>query len=807
MDMLSAPVRRTTNRSAFAARLAITVCVACCADVVLAANGRSMPEPPHAMPVADRATLYLELVVNHVPSGRVVPVDYRNGRYYVPTAELVASGVRVPDTAGPQIAADAIDRVSAVYDENAQQLQFDVPADWLPTRVYGTEAVYEHQRAVSSLGALFNYDALATDSPHGGGSYVAAWLEQRVFDGFGFVSNTGSYRRYWKGGGYDPLGNRYVRYDTVWRYDDEDRLLSYGAGDLVTGALAWTSAVRLGGVQIARNFGLRPDLVTWPLPQYSGEAAVPSAVDLFINGFKASTTDVQPGPYTINNVPFINGAGQATVVTTDALGRQTTVSVPFYVTSTMLKPGLADFSLSVGALRRQYGIASADYGRPAASGSLRYGVSDGFTLETHAEGAGPFRQLGIGANLAPGRWGTLNVASALSRHRADSGHQHSVGYTYYSGLFGVAAQHVARSRRYMDLARYATLDGRARRDDATILDAAQIRHSSQLTGSLTFGRQGSIGAGYFDVSRYDGGRVRLVNLSYTRPLWRGASLYASANRSLGDAGYAAQVQVMLPLGRTSGNVTADATRDRGGRYTERVTYSRAGPTEGGFDWNLAYAGGASRYRQADLGWRGQHFQTQGGVYGESGRYTRWGELSGSLVMMDRALFAANRVSDAFVLVSTDGHAGVPVYYENQMRGVTDGGGHLMVPSVASWYRGRFAIDPLELPASVQTPKVEDYLTVRQNSGALLRFPVQRIVAANVRLVDGEGRPLPKGSIVKQLDNGQQGFVGWDGVVYLEELGAHNRIEAALPDGRACTAAFDMDPRTDDVARIGPLDCR
>ena len=38
---------------------------------------------------------------------------------------------------------------------------------------------------------------------------------------------------------------------------------------------------------------------------------------------------------TLTNVPFINGAGEAVVVTTDALGRQVSTSVPFYVTSTL----------------------------------------------------------------------------------------------------------------------------------------------------------------------------------------------------------------------------------------------------------------------------------------------------------------------------------------------------------------------------------------------------------------------------------------------------------------------------------------
>lgn len=75
----------------------------------------------------------------------------------------------------------------------------------------------------------------------------------------------------------------------------------------------------------------------------------------------------------------------------------------------------------------------------------------------------------------------------------------------------------------------------------------------------------------------------------------------------------------------------------------------------------------------------QNVQLQGGLYGETGNYTRWADLSGSLVWMDNAVFASNRINDAFVLVSTKGYPQVPIRYENQLMGSTDDNGHLLVP--------------------------------------------------------------------------------------------------------------------------------
>lgn len=80
-----------------------------------------------------------------------------------------------------------------------------------------------------------------------------------------------------------------------------------------------------------------------------GDAAVPTSVDLFINGYRSGSTQLQPGPFTLTNLPYINGAGDAVLVTTDALGRQVSTTLPFYVTSDLLKQGLSDGAVTWAA--------------------------------------------------------------------------------------------------------------------------------------------------------------------------------------------------------------------------------------------------------------------------------------------------------------------------------------------------------------------------------------------------------------------------------------------------------------------------
>ncbi|WP_409300928.1 fimbria/pilus outer membrane usher protein [Pseudomonas sp. KCJK8993] len=770
--------------------LSVGLALLSCAQAAQGATG--LPPAPRALADPGTVRYYLELVINGRNSGQVVAVNARDGRYLLDAALLREAGVRLPDNPVGTIVLDDLTDVQVDYDSASQQLRLQVPTDWLPRQRIEDPGLLAHIPASSSLGALFNYDLYYSAPANNATPYLSALLEQRAFDGFATLSNTGVYNHYF--GGADNPGNRYLRYDTYWRYNDEQALRSYQLGDYINGALNWTNPVRMGGLRFSRNFEVRPDLVTYPLLRYDGQAAVPSTVDLFINGYKASSSDLQPGPFAISNVPYISGAGEATIVTTDAQGRQVSTSLPFYVSNTLLARGLSDFDLSLGRLREDYGRRSLAYGDTAASGIYRYGLNDQLTLAGHAEAAGELQLLGVGSDIALATFGTLSLATSASASagQGDSGQQYLLGYSYYSRRIGVNLQHIQRSDGYHDL---SSLGG-----------YRLSRRADQVSASLSLDGQGSIGTGYFDIQARDGNRTRLLNLSYSRSLGNRSSVYLTLNKDLADSGYSVLLQWVLPF-EVHGLLNVGMTRDSQGRYSERVVWSRAAPSEGGFGWNLGQGGGASRYQQADLTWRTQNVQLRAGLYGQAGNHTRWADASGSLVWMDRALFASNRINDAFVLVSTGGYAQVPIRYENQRVGQSDENGHLLVPWVAAYHPAKFQVDSLGLPANVRVPDVEQRVSVRQGSGALLDFPMRTVVAASISLVDEQGSPLPLGSRAEHLASGQQAIVGWDGQVYFEDLQADNQLRVRLGDGGLCQASFRLDIHKPSVSQIGPLPCR
>lgn len=461
--------------------------------------------------------------------------------------------------------------------------------------------------------------------------------------------------------------------------------------------------------------------------------------------------------------------------------------------------------MTLGSLRRNYGIENFDYGPAAGSGSYRYGVTDWLTLEGHAEGAESLALGGAGTVLKLGRFGVVNTSYTQSRMRGDEGGQMNWGYQYSTSEFSVATQHTRRDRGFGNLALY---------DQPTVYDeydnpvASLSRNTDQYSLTFNLGDYGNIGAAWIGVESFDSRKTELLNLSWSRNLWRSSSIYLAASRDQQRDDWTVALSLQVPLGeRDSAAVTFENTPDAGS--TQRINYNHSMPSDGGFSWNMAWANQSrsSNYQQATLGWRNNNVELQGGGYGEKGMMTWWGEAMGSVVLMDGELFAANKINDAFVVISTDGHPDVPVSYENQPVGKTNNKGYLLVSGVSAYYPASYRIDTLNLPADTRLKETERRVAIRRHNGYLVDFPMEQERVASVVLHDAQGNAIPVGSQVKRASR-SSAVVGYDGLAWLENLNDVNPLEVITPDGKRCMATLNVGANPEHkLQTYGPLTCR
>jgi outer membrane usher protein len=162
----------------------------------------------------------------------------------------------------------------------------------------------------------------------------------------------------------------------------------------------WARPIRLFGLQGASNYGVRPDIVTAAIPSIDGSAAAPTTLDVYVNNVKTYSRDLPIGPYSLQNIPGLYGSGQAEIVTRDATGREVRSRLPFFATSSLLRPGIIEFGAQLGFARYYYAVSNFTYGdKPLGVATLRGGVTDGLTLQAHAEGGAGLTNLGGGASF------------------------------------------------------------------------------------------------------------------------------------------------------------------------------------------------------------------------------------------------------------------------------------------------------------------------------------------------------------------------------------------------------------------------
>lgn len=704
------------------------------------------------------------------------------------------------------------------YDEAEQTIDFAAPPNLLATTrldARGLAPAGNVSTTATPLGAVVNYTLFATGGQSGSAvafQGASAEIDARLFSRFGVVSTSAL-----AGAGPD-VASGVTRLDTTWRYEQAERTMTYSAGDVITRGLSWSRPVRLGGLQVSRSFGLRPDLVTSPIPVISGTAAAPSSLDLYVNNVKQLSANVPAGPFEVSRAPLAYGAGMAQVVVRDALGRDTRIDLPFYASDALLAPGLADFALEAGYARRNFGVISNDYDRRlAASGSIRYGLTPKFTAEAHAEAAGGLVNGGLGAVVGVGRWAVASLAASGSEARGEVGGLFDLSIESRQRLFTISARMQRTVGDYQDLASWtsargppsAALTGAVITSLADPLYAAAFRAPRAVDQAVlsvpVFNDRTRLSLSYARLVR-DDDRTRLLGLSMSHD-FKFANVYLRALHDFDRRGSTTvSVGLSLPLGRgvyASGEVRSEA----GGASVVAEAASRGAESPGDLGWRVRIGEGQTSDRLLAGTYVTSLGRAEAGVQQIDGRTTGYGQFSGGFAYVAGQPFLSRRLDGPFAVVDA-GARGLPVRYENRLVGKTGRSGRLLIPNLVAYQPNRISIDPTYLPLDQDVAEDTAMVAPRTGAAAIVRLGWTTSSSALLSLVDGEGRAIEAGAEgrLQGASAAEDFFVGYDGEAYVSGLKAHNTVEIRRPGGRSCRASFAYRGQRGRQVRIGPAPC-
>jgi outer membrane usher protein len=766
-----------------------TTCNGIMAALCLFANpatGRAQSVTPASLERSqhsdDVELIFLAVTVNGVPKDGQYLLARRHGEFLARPPDLARWGIRAHPTATTAIENDnfvdlaTIPGITLQFDAGRQLIAMTVSDELLDLHKISASTARMNPTE-SALAAFLNYDLSVQYADK---AQASVFLEAGVSGNWGLLATTMAVGQQAGSGGV-------TRLDTYFLRDDPDALIRLVVGDTVSDSNEWTRQIRFGGVRLGTEFGLQPNLITFPTPAFAGRTAIPSNVELLVNNAQRFQTDVAEGPFSISQVPLVSGAGEVTLVVRDALGVERRVTSSYYVSSRLLSPGRSAWSFETGGERMDYGIKDFSYRNPFMSGSYRSGITDWLTLESRAELSGDVQMAGAGANIVWSPIGEFGIAAAASRGSNGDGTLYRVFFNRITPRWNIAVSYQHASRTFDQLGIYS--------------DAERITHQLQASAGTSLGRWGNFGVVYTDLEYADRTRTRLTSANYSIGIGdRGyLSLFALRSAVTGDridttlgAGFT------IPFGsRSSGYIQADS-------HNALAEIHKTPPTDGGWGYRFTASTGESDRQQAELDWRGN----QGEVSVEAARIDGSSGVrmlaSGGLLATGDRVYATRRVEDAVGVVDVPDLPDVRIYQENRLVARTDGQGRAIIPDLRAYENNRLAIAPGDVPIDAQMPDDTLMIVPRYRGAAKAHFAIEQDHAVTIVLQTSDGALVDAGIVVR-LGTGETTFTGYGGEIFVRKARIGMSIEFDTQQG-PCRIVLGALPTGDVLPRIGPLRC-
>jgi outer membrane usher protein len=669
-----------------------------------------------------------------------------------------------------------------MIDEATQSIRLTLPPSaFLATRSAANSLAPPHVTP-SRLGGFVNYDLYGLEAADQ--SSLGAIFETGLFGASGVLTNSALGQR---------AGSRgsVVRLESTWTLDLPEKLQTLRVGDSINATGAWGQAARFGGVHFGTNFATQPTLITTPLLLAQGEAILPSTVDVLVNGQRVASDAVPPGPFTIDKVPAINGAGEMQVIVTDALGRQQVLSQAYYTGPALLHAGLNEYSFDAGAIREDYASRSNAYGDFMMSGTFRRGITDRLTAELHAEGEwGSAGAVGIDGALQVGNLGIATLTAAVGGD-GDLGWLGGVGFQRAGPRLSVFAQTRYTSEEFEQL-------GTGVRTD---------RPKQRSFGGFGFslGEYGNLQLSYGRQSYWARPSTDVLGFSYSVTLGNFGYLGFLANRSTGDGSSTDVIMTWtMPLGdRRTASLAVERSPGTAGDHSTDVVAAvqQSLPAGTGAGYYVAMSSNENAqldyYYQGAAGLIGAHYARRDGQDG-------WRvDASGGLALTSAGIMPATALDESFAVVELADYAGLTVYVDNQPVGRTDARGRVLLDSMRAYEASSVSIDPTELPLDASLATASMTVTPAYRSGPVVRFPVIRASAATLRLLQSDGVPVPAGATV--ATRSERTPVARDGLVYLTTAEGEHDATAEWP-GHRCRFNFTRPDEAGPQPDLGDITC-
>jgi len=552
----------------------------------------------------------------------------------------------------------------------------------------------------------------------------------------------------------------------------------------------------IGGISVSKEFSINPYYVRYPTLSLSTPIAVPSVMEVEVNGQVVSQQHVAPGRLDVRNLPLTIGRNDARIIVRDAFGQTRELSSTYYMTSSALAQGVHDYQYNFGFRRLGIGEKNWDYRVPVLLARHRVGLTNAVTAGGRLE-VQPGRLLSGGPSFnfrVP--FGEIETATSVSRRDNEWGKASLTAFNYSGRPISAGGSIMLASRQY------TTLTPNPLNEDPAV--------QTNLYASASLGSPLSLTMQHSQTRMHQGLRRERSTLLASIHLHRNVELTASAARTHDEHGRGREVYAGLTVLFGKASATVSQTHDiRGNRMG--VDAQQPLPVGAGYGYQLHVEDGATDIATGIARFQGQHGRYEVRQETVGTQTTTTLSTMGSIVGIGGGLYATRPVQQSFALIRVPGVEGVRAFSSHQEIGKTGRGGDVLVPDLQAYYGNILNIADGDIPIEYAVADAGLTLAPPFRGGAVAHFDVQRVqrVLGRVKVTIGhEEKYQQYGELTVTAANGRSygSPVGSDGTFYFENLPTGTYAAVMEYRGTRCAFQLVVPPAADMVLDLGTVRC-
>jgi len=528
-----------------------------------------------------------------------------------------------------------------------------------------------------------------------------------------------------------------------------------------------------------------------------GLALSQSRVEVRQAGALIYTTLVPEGPFSLGNLPLLNGTSDLDVTVIEETGAEQRFIVPAasFLGAAPAAPG---YYVSVGQVR---GSQHGEGEQPLlAMGSASWGMGRNSAFSAGLLGTQDYQATGLGLDTRPLANLTVGARGNVSRDKVlgETGVRSSLSLgTSLAGDLDLSLSATRQTLGYREVSEI-----RYRDRDTDRQDIFASRFKSQYTTGLSWfdTRLGGFSVGYSKSSQFDEQAYARLYGSWNKS-FKHASVSAYVDSAVGtssdyDDGVSVRLQVSVPLGKD--RRVRSSLRHQGSRTTLGAAYSER--VNEYVNYEVGAEQGLNHPQSLTRGSVNATPRfTQVGLTASQDRFSNnySGYLKGGVVAHGQGVtFSPYRVQETFGVVSLEGVPGARISTP-QGPVWTDSKGRAVIASLPAYGNSRLEVDTRSLPKRVDIHNGTKILSAGRGSFNAIDFSVVNVRRLLLHARDEGGQALPHGVSVLGDDDDFLTSVAGDGMIFLGDIGTQQALKVALSGSRTCQLQFELTEDNDE----------